>query len=118
MFDPDQLRLCLVTDRDLSLGRSLLDVVGAAVQGGATMVQLREKNATAREFLDLVCRVGDAVPDEVAVIVNDRVDVFLAARRLGARVSGMHLGQSDLQPALARELIGGLFSRAPAARAA
>ncbi|KQM57560.1 thiamine phosphate synthase [Agreia sp. Leaf210] len=102
------LSLYLVTDTALATaaGHPILTVVREAVAGGVTVVQLREKNATAREFLDLVCRVADAVPDEVAVIVNDRVDVFLAARRLGASVSGMHLGQSDLPPALARELIG------------
>ena len=48
----DLMRLCLVTDRGLSRGRSLVDVVGAAVRGGVTMVQLREKTATTREFLE------------------------------------------------------------------
>ena len=50
-FDPLSLRLCLVTDRDLAHGRPLADIVAAAVRGGATMVQLREKNATTRAFL-------------------------------------------------------------------
>ena len=45
-------RLCLVTDRDLARGRPLVDVVAAAVQGGVTMVQLREKTATTRAFLE------------------------------------------------------------------
>ncbi|WP_374947622.1 thiamine phosphate synthase [Agreia sp.] len=102
------LSIYLVTDTALAAaaGHTVLSVAREAVAGGATAVQLREKNSTARDFLDLVCRVVDALPAAVTVIVNDRVDVFLAARRLGARVGGVHLGQSDLPPALVRELIG------------
>ena len=53
MTDPGLLRLYLVTDRNLALGRRLEDVVMAAVRGGVTMVQLREKECTSREFLEL-----------------------------------------------------------------
>ena len=42
MFDPRSLRLCLVTDRDLARGRPLAEIVAAAIQGGVTLVQLRE----------------------------------------------------------------------------
>jgi thiamine-phosphate pyrophosphorylase len=115
------LSIYLVTDTALAAaaGHPVLSVVREAVAGGVTVVQLREKHATARDFLDLVCSVSDAVPDGVTVLVNDRVDVYLAARRLGARVGGVHLGQSDLPPSLARELIGadavlGLSASTPA----
>ena len=51
-IDASRYRLCLVTDRDLGHGRPLIEVVMRAVAGGVTMVQLREKTATTRAFLD------------------------------------------------------------------
>ena len=56
----EQLRLYLVTDSALSLGRPLEEVVGEAVAGGVTMVQLREKEASTREFVELALRLGVA----------------------------------------------------------
>ena len=98
---PD-LSVYLVTDRGLSRGRELVDVVLAAVRGGVTVVQLREKDASARETLEL----GRALlarlrPLGVPLLVNDRVDLALA---LGA--DGVHVGQSDLPPEVARRLLG------------
>ena len=94
--------LHLVTDRGLIRGRPLIDVIRAAVAGGVSVVQLREKNSSTREFVEL----GKAVVAElkrfsVPVLVNDRVDVALA---VGAQ--GVHLGQSDMPCQLARELLG------------
>ena len=102
------LSLYLVTDSRLAAqaGHELPGLVRAAVAGGVTAVQLREKDAGARDFLDLVLRVAEQLPEAVPLIVNDRVDVFLAARHAGAPVAGVHLGQSDLPAAAARELIG------------
>jgi hypothetical protein len=51
-IDASVLRLCLVTDRGLARGRPLMQIVDAAVRGGVTMVQLREKAATTRAFLE------------------------------------------------------------------
>lgn len=98
---PD-LSVYLVTDRLLSRGRALVDVVLSAVRGGATVVQLREKEGSARETLEL----GRALlhrlrPLGVPLIVNDRVDLALA---LGA--DGVHVGQGDLPPEVARQLMG------------
>ena len=98
---PD-LSVYLVTDRGLSRGRELVDVVLAAVRGGVTVVQLRDKDASARETLEL----GRALlarlrPLGVPLLVNDRVDLALA---LGA--DGVHVGQSDLPPEVARRLLG------------
>jgi thiamine-phosphate pyrophosphorylase len=97
-FDPT---LYLVTDPEMARGRSLIDVVGAAVRGGVTLVQLRDKHADARVLL-LTARALKAVLDPVGVplIVNDRVDVAHAA---GA---GCHVGQSDLPAAAARAILG------------
>jgi len=69
--------------------------------GGARLIQLRNKKAGAREFLDQVERVLALAPHDVRIIVNDRVDV---ARIAGAR--GVHLGQTDVPPAAAREILG------------
>jgi thiamine-phosphate pyrophosphorylase len=102
------LSLYLVTDSALAAlaGHSIVDVVRWAVAGGVTAVQVREKDASAREFLDTVLAIADALPENVALIVNDRVDVFLSARAAGRRVTGVHVGQSDLPVEAVRELVG------------
>lgn len=102
------LSIYLVTDSGISAqaGHSVAEVVAAAVRGGATTVQIREKDAPAAEFLDTVVEVSRALPDAVSLVVNDRVDVFLAARAAGARVAGVHVGQSDLPAGSVRALIG------------
>ncbi|WOQ69962.1 thiamine phosphate synthase [Microbacterium limosum] len=102
------LSLYLVTDSRLAeaAGHDLVELVRAAAEGGVTAVQVRDKDASVREFLDTVLRISDALPAGVALLVNDRVDVFLAARAAGARVEGVHVGQSDLPAHAVRELIG------------
>lgn len=102
------LSLYLVTDSGVATaaGHDVVEVVRRATACGVTAVQVREKEGTARMFLDTVLRVAAAVPDRVAVLVNDRVDVFLAARDAGAQVAGVHVGQSDLPPSVVRRLIG------------
>lgn len=102
---PD-LSVYLVTDRALAGGRDLADMVAEAVAGGVTAVQVREKDASAREFLGTVLRVAGVLPERVALFVNDRVDVFLAARAAGARVTGVHVGQSDLPAGAVRAMTG------------
>ena len=71
-----------------------------------TAVQVREKEAPARRFLETVVRIAEVIPAGVALLINDRVDVFLAARDAGAPVSGVHVGQSDLPARAVRALIG------------
>ncbi|WP_147681079.1 thiamine phosphate synthase [Actinomyces ruminicola] len=104
---PD-LRVYLVTDaaQCRARGRTVTDTVRAAVAGGATCVQVRAKRADGADFLTQVLDVAHAVGRQVPVLVNDRVDVFLAARRLGAPVAGVHVGQRDLPAAVVRDLIG------------
>jgi len=92
--------LYLVTDRALARGRPLADVVRAAVAGGVTCVQLREKEASAREFAAAARELLALLrPLGVPLIVNDRIDVALAA---GA--DGVHVGQQELSVADARRL--------------
>lgn len=99
MFD---LTLYLVTDQPLSLGRDLEWIVEEAVKGGVTMVQLREKDISTREFVELAIRLKKKLhPYRVPLIINDRADVALAAD-----ADGLHIGQNDLSFATARRLLG------------
>lgn len=96
------LRVYLVTDAAMTSRRGLVETVRAAVAGGATIVQLRDKEATddalideARALRRLLAGTG------VRLIVNDRFNVALAA---GA--DGLHVGQDDLPAAKARAVLG------------
>ncbi|MGH7583903.1 MAG: thiamine phosphate synthase [Gemmatimonadales bacterium] len=91
------LRLVLVTDDDLLAGRDIVEVCRAAVRGGVTAVELRLKRAADRDLVAAAGRLVQALP--VPVLVNDRLDVALAA---GA--AGVHLGADDLPPDLARRI--------------
>lgn len=95
-------QLCLVTDSTLANGRSLADIVAAAVKGGVTLVQLREKTASTRTFIEQARVLKRLLaPLRVPLLINDRIDVALAA---GA--DGAHVGQQDMPIALARQLLG------------
>jgi thiamine-phosphate diphosphorylase len=96
----------LVTDTALCGDRDVVDVVAAAVGAGVTTVQLRDKHATARDLYELTLAVAAATAGRATLLVNDRVDVFLAARAAGAAVHGMHVGQRDLPVVRVRELVG------------
>lgn len=102
MKPPIDLSAYLVTDRGMARGRTLSELVTAAVRGGVTCVQLREKTCATREFMTQAAALlpmlrGAGVP----LIVNDRVDVALA---VGA--DGVHLGQTDMPLADARRICG------------
>jgi thiamine-phosphate pyrophosphorylase len=98
-FDPT---LYLVTDPELGRGRSLVEIVGAAVTGGVTLVQLRDKRADGRVLLEQARALKALLdPHGIPLIVNDRIDVALAA---GA--AGCHVGQSDLPAEDARAILG------------
>ncbi len=100
------LPLYLVTDTAQCSPRTVAAVAAEAVAGGATMVQVRDKEASARDLLHLLVTIADAVGDKVPVLVDDRVDIFLAARAAGGQVAGVHVGQSDLPADLVRALVG------------
>ena len=98
----DSLKLYLVTDRELALGRSLEEVVSEAVKGGVTIVQLREKDTSTGEFIEIAFRLKNILePYNVPLIINDRVDVALAVD-----ADGLHIGQSDMPYNIARKLLG------------
>ena len=94
--------LYLVTDRALSLGRSNLEVIEAAVSGGVTVVQLREKEASTKEFYQEGLRIKDYLKAaHIPLIINDRIDIALALD-----ADGVHLGQEDMPVDVARKIVG------------
>ncbi len=93
--------LYLVTDRGLSRGRPMLDIVAAAVRGGVSCVQLREKTCPTREFIEQALAIKHFLQARrIPLIINDRVDVALAVE-----ADGVHLGQTDMPLEMAREIV-------------
>jgi thiamine-phosphate diphosphorylase len=99
------LSLHLVTDHRVPFSR-LRDIVDQAVDAGVTVVQLRDKVATGGELYARALDIADVIAGRCAFVVDDRLDIVLAARANGARVDGIHLGQSDLPVDIARTLLG------------
>lgn len=102
-FTPSTLKLYLVTDESLCLHHSLTDVVQMAVQAGVTCVQLREKHLDTGAFVEKARALKSilrAHAPHVPLMINDRVDVALAAA-----VDGVHVGQSDMAAADVRRLM-------------
>ncbi len=92
----------LVTDSSLCGERGVVETVLEAVRGGVTLVQLREKHADTRPFVELACALKAALtPLGVPLLINDRLDVALAC---GA--DGVHVGQRDMPCAMVRKLLG------------
>ncbi|SDD54108.1 thiamine phosphate synthase [Natrinema hispanicum] len=92
----------LVTQESLSNGKRTVEVVEAAIDGGVDVVQLREKDTDARWRYELGRKLRERTAEAgVALLVNDRVDI---AQAIDA--DGVHLGQSDLPVAVARDLLG------------
>ena len=76
--------------------------VRSALEGGVTILQLREKNRTTREYIDLAAKVHEITKEyNVPLIIDDRVDVMLATDS-----EGVHVGAEDMPVATARKLIG------------
>ncbi|HWR31410.1 MAG TPA: thiamine phosphate synthase [Negativicutes bacterium] len=94
--------LYLVTDGGDKNIDTFCETVDQAVGGGVTLVQLREKTATSRDFYELALRIK-AITDRhnVPLIINDRLDIALAVD-----ADGLHIGQEDLPVAVARRLLG------------
>ena len=107
-------RLYLVTDRQQTAGRPLIEVIAAAVRGGprsteamptagvGLAVQLREKDLSARELYDLGARLQEVLnPCQVSLLINDRIDVALALD-----AAGVHLAGHSLSTRTARRILG------------
>jgi len=94
--------LYLVTDRELMAASGIEECVEQAVRGGCTLVQLREKTASSREFYETAARVRKITADlGVPLIINDRADIALAVD-----ADGVHIGQDDLPLDAARRIVG------------
>lgn len=98
-FDASSVRLIAITDSLRDGPRGLALRAAAAAAGGATMIQLRLKEESARSLVEIARAILTMVPD-VPLVVNDRADVALAA---GA--AGVHVGVDDLAPALLRRVV-------------
>ncbi|AKA70677.1 thiamine phosphate synthase [Clostridium scatologenes] len=94
--------LYLITDRSFLKGRSLKNVVEEAILGGVTLVQVREKSISTREFYNVALEVKEVTKHyKVPIIINDRIDI---AQAIDAE--GVHLGQSDMPIKFARKILG------------
>jgi thiamine-phosphate pyrophosphorylase len=99
----EQLRVYLVADAGMCRGRALQDVVAAAIRGGVTCVQLREKAAATRDLLALAMALQPMLHRAgIPFVINDRLDIALACA-----ADGLHLGQADFPVPEARKLLPG-----------
>lgn len=101
----------LVIGPENTNGRPAARIIAEAVRAGFTFVQIRSKTAEARELIDLTRAVAEIIAaqeksERVALVVNDRLDVVLAARDAGVKVDGIHVGQSDIPPEICRKYLG------------
>ncbi|KAA8536560.1 hypothetical protein F0562_029038 [Nyssa sinensis] len=103
-FDPSDLFLYAVTDSGMNKkwGRSITDAVKAAIEGGATIIQIREKDAETRNFLEAAKACLEICHScGVPLLINDRIDIALACD-----ADGVHVGQSDMPVRIVRTLLG------------
>lgn len=97
----DLPKLYAITDRPIS-GLTHAEQVARLIDGGATLIQLREKHLSPREFYrEAEAALKIARERGARIIINDRADIALALK-----ADGVHLGQDDLDPRAARELLG------------
>ncbi|MBQ6000977.1 MAG: thiamine phosphate synthase [Clostridia bacterium] len=101
-MNPCDLTLYLCTDRHWLNGMTIGESVERALEGGVTLVQLREKDVSTSDFLKAALEVQAVCRRYgVPLIINDRIDIALAVD-----ADGVHVGQSDMPCAIARRLIG------------
>lgn len=94
--------LYLITDRDIIKDRYLKECIEEAIKGGVTIVQIREKDASTREFYNIAKEVKEVTDKyNIPLIINDRLDIALAVD-----AAGVHLGQSDMSIEVARKILG------------
>ncbi|WP_020587822.1 thiamine phosphate synthase [Desulfobacter curvatus] len=92
-------------------GRPVTPIIRDAVNAGFTCVQVRSKTASARELIELTGQAAEVIAqagksDIVTLLVNDRLDVALAAKKQGIQVDGIHVGQTDIPVEVCREYLG------------
>jgi thiamine-phosphate diphosphorylase len=92
-------------------GRPVAPIIRAAVEAGYTCIQIRSKTAPAKEIIQLTRQAAAIISEagrseDVALLVDDRLDVVLAARKQGIKVDGIHVGQADIPAEVCREYLG------------
>ena len=99
---PLDYSLYLLTDRSILNGRDLFQAVEDSIKGGVTLVQLREKNISSLDFYNIAVKMKKLVNSYgIPLIINDRLDIALAAQ-----ADGLHIGQEDLPLEITRKLLG------------
>lgn len=94
--------LYLITDRRFLKNKTICDAVEEAIKGGVTLVQVREKEASTREFYNVAVKVKEVTDKyNIPLLIDDRIDIALASN-----CSGVHLGQSDMPICEARKILG------------
>lgn len=94
--------LYLCTDRSLMSSETIQEAVELSIQGGCTIIQLREKECTSREFYEIAKNVKTITDRyKIPLIINDRIDIALAVD-----ADGVHIGQSDLPADTVRKILG------------
>jgi len=101
----------LVVGPENTKGRPVSEIIKAAITAGFTCVQIRSKVASALELIELTRQAAEVIAaagkaNKVTLLVDDRLDVVLAARKLGIKVDGIHVGQKDIPVAICREYLG------------
>ncbi len=95
-------KLYLITDKHALKGKDLLSSIEDSIKGGVTVVQLREKSISSKDYIALALQVKEITDRyHIPLIINDRVDIALAVD-----ASGVHLGMDDMPITMARKLMG------------
>ena len=94
--------LYLVTDRRNKTTEEFLKIIEESIQGGVTVVQLREKDTPTKEFYQIAIKLKEITQKyKIPLIINDRIDIALAIE-----CEGVHLGQDDMPAEIARKILG------------
>ena len=101
----------LILGRENTKTRTVEEVVKSAVEAGFTFIQIRSKEESAVEMIEDCLKVSALLKkmgksEQVSLVVNDRLDVILAARERGAKIDGIHVGQTDIPVDICRKYIG------------
>lgn len=111
MRDKLDISAYLVVGPENTKGRPVVAIIKDGIEAGFKCVQIRSKVASARELIELTRQASEVIAEaglsnEVALLVNDRLDVILAARKQGIKVDGIHVGQADIPVEICREYLG------------
>ncbi len=101
----------LIVGPENTNNRPVEEIVKAAITAGFTCVQLRSKIASARELINLAEHCANIIAElkkssEIALLIDDRLDVAIEARFKGIKVDGVHVGQDDISPEICRKYLG------------